>query len=313
MSERKAKLNIEQQIQHMKEKGILFNIVKENEARDFLENHTYYFKVRAYAKNFEQYIKGENKGRYINLEFAYLQELSKIDAELRYYIMKVCLDLEHFLKVKLLNDFNNSEDEGYKVIDIFYRENPDMKERIAHKGGNAVCYDLIEKYKDDFAIWNIVEVLSFGDFITLFKLFYRQYPELNEKNICNMLFPIKLLRNGAAHNNCLINSLGKPYKIKIESNLPLNGIVAQLSDDIKRDSRREKMKNPVIHDFVALLYLYDDIIPLDKYKKKRFKELANLFNSRMVEHKDYFEKNDIIKSSYSFAKKIVDYYAEKWV
>ena len=43
---RKEKLNPPEQVNHMKSKGILFNIGGESEAVKFLENNTYYFKLK---------------------------------------------------------------------------------------------------------------------------------------------------------------------------------------------------------------------------------------------------------------------------
>ena len=48
---RKAKLIIDEQIDYMKNKsGIQFNIIKEEEAKNFLTYNTYYFKIKSYAK-----------------------------------------------------------------------------------------------------------------------------------------------------------------------------------------------------------------------------------------------------------------------
>lgn len=40
------KLTIQEQIEHMKQQGILFNIVSEEEAIEFLKNNNYYFKIK---------------------------------------------------------------------------------------------------------------------------------------------------------------------------------------------------------------------------------------------------------------------------
>lgn len=53
---RKRKLSIDEQIDYMKNKsGIKFNIVSEQEAKEFLKNNNYYFKIKSYAKNYEKY------------------------------------------------------------------------------------------------------------------------------------------------------------------------------------------------------------------------------------------------------------------
>ena len=69
-------------ISHMKIKGIKFDIVKE-EAKIFLQNNNYYMKLASYRANYD---KRKSNGEYINLDFAYLRELSTIDMHLRYLI-----------------------------------------------------------------------------------------------------------------------------------------------------------------------------------------------------------------------------------
>ena len=41
----KPKLSLDGQIEHLKEKGVLFNIMDEAEARDYLGQHNNYFKL----------------------------------------------------------------------------------------------------------------------------------------------------------------------------------------------------------------------------------------------------------------------------
>ena len=77
-------------IEHMKNKEIKFNIISEIEAKKILENNNYYFKLAAYRNN---YFKKPNR-EYIDLEFAYLRELSIIDMELRHLVLEMALDIE---------------------------------------------------------------------------------------------------------------------------------------------------------------------------------------------------------------------------
>ena len=48
----KPKLSLDGQIEHLKEKGVLFNIMNEAEAKEYLAQHNNYFKLTAYRKNY---------------------------------------------------------------------------------------------------------------------------------------------------------------------------------------------------------------------------------------------------------------------
>ena len=67
-------LNIDEMIEHMKEKGIKFNIISENEAKKFLSESNYYMKLASYRTNYPKYDESSKRcGQYINLEFIVAQ------------------------------------------------------------------------------------------------------------------------------------------------------------------------------------------------------------------------------------------------
>ena len=313
MSPIKQKLSIEEQLNHMKEKGIQFNYTNEEEALAYLANNTYYFKLKAYAKNYDQYKRGHSKiGKYENLEFAYLQELSIIDMHLRHLIMKMALDIEHAVKVRLLNDFNKSDDDGYQIIAKFNSIYADIEDKIKEKKGNSFCRDLIEKLSiSGYAIWNIIEVLSFHDLLKLYYLFYTEYPEcLSGKNLFYPLMSVKRLRNAAAHSNCLLNSLKKPYSGEIKQNDKINSFISKITS-IDKLSRQNNMSNRLVYDFVTFLYVFDNITISEGIRRHTLEALDGLFNVRMVQNNVYFSQNSSIMSTYIFIKKVVDYLVKK--
>lgn len=112
-----------EQIEHLKERGISFHLYSEDDALIFLQENSYLTKVSAYRKNYQKHPAGPNKDKYINLDFAYLVELSKIDMHLRRLVMTLCLDLEHAIKVALMNDIlDNPDEDGYNIVAVFIRE-----------------------------------------------------------------------------------------------------------------------------------------------------------------------------------------------
>lgn len=308
----KEKLTVKQQIEHMKSKGVQFNIMTEEEAETYLTNNTYYFKIKAYAKNYDKYRMGEREGQYVNLEFAYLKDLAIIDMLLRHYILKTSVDLEHTLKTRFLRDFNNSEDDGYRLVQMFLDENPQILDDIKRKKENSYTKDLTNKLlSDGFAIWNIVELLSLKDFLVLYKRFYTEYPEaLTGHDLYYPMQGVRKLRNAAAHSNCLLNTLRKPYSGQSRYNSKVDAFVKKINT-IDKISRRNNMSNQVVYDFVTMLYLVDEITESEGIKIESFKELHELVNGRMIKHADYYKKESSICSTYNFIKKTVDFLYEK--
>lgn len=294
------------------EKGIKFNIVNESEAQEFLKYNNYYFKLKAFAKNYPKYTQtsSNKKNQYINLEFAYLKELSTLDALFRKIVIQMVLDVEHFLKVQLISDFSeNPNEDGYTIINNYLTKiKPQLLSEIISKSQNSYCHGLIDKYQSDFAIWNIIEVISFGDFIDLYEYYYSFYE--NKYKVKGKLWPIKWLRNAAAHNNCLINSLLPPYSREITPHQAVMNTISKIKNMPKK-TRESKMKNPVIHDFVVLLDVYCSIIKSEKTLQYGLGDLNNFFYKRCLLHKDYFDNNDTIKSSYNFIVKVLDFYTKK--
>ena len=308
----KPKLSIDEQISHMRDnRGIKFNIVNEQKAKEYLMFNSYYFRIKSYAKIFDKYKNGPNKDKYINLEFAYLQELSTLDMYLRKFILRMTIDIEHFLKTQLLKDFvENQQEDGYSIINKLLSNYPYIKDNIDRRRNSYVCCNLINKFNKDFAIWNIVEVLSFGDFINLYNLYYKEYNSTN--NLSNYLWSVKFLRNAAAHNNCLLNSLKTPYSSHFNRNKQINTIISKIPN-IGKTQRITSMNNPVIHDLVVTLYVFNRIANKSNIKRNTMIELKELIDNRFTRNKNYFNNNDVISSYYNFFKKIVDFYYSKVV
>lgn len=307
----KVKFSIEQQITHMKSKGITFDIVSEQEAYDYLENNNYYFKIKSYAKMFEKYKMGEKAGKYVNLDFAYLKEMAILDMHLRHFIIKTSVDIEHVIKVKFMKDFNQSNSDGYEIVDKFLTCYPDVKDKILQKKKTSYCAGLIDKLESEkYAVWNIIELLSFGDFINLYDLFYQEFPEA--KTGILFTYPmrsIKSLRNAAAHNNCILNQLTRDREDTLHTNKKVISYVAK-NKNIGRMMRQNCMKMQAVHDFITLIYVLDKAVDSPGMRNKIKEELEDLVYGRMIKNKDFFAKNNEIKTVYEFVKKVVDNFLE---
>lgn len=288
----------DQLIEHMKKKGITFEIVSEAAAADFLKHNNYFMKLAAYRKNY----KKNSEGKYIGLDFAYLQELSRVDAKLRYIIFHMAADIEHFLKVKLLREIEKKPGEdGYELVKRFLAKDikfANLKKIKGHKV-SLYCQGLIDKYYPYFPIWAFVEVISFGQLAHLCNYYKEIYGTAIADNI--LLNSVRDIRNACAHSNCLVYNLvskdNRPHQSVKNRVKKIKGFGKGIID--------KKLRNKFIYDFVCLLYAYDEIVPDCTSKDHRYEELDHLFNDRMKKHEEWFRKNNIIASTYIFLKKIM--------
>lgn len=320
------KLSVKEQISHMENNGISFSLISKPDAETFLSSSNYYFKIKSFAKNYDKIGTSDGKSRYVNLDFAYLKELSVLDMHLRKIIFSMTSDIEHFLKVKLLNDCSNNIDEdGYSVVAGFLSKYPYVQKSIANKCSMSATSDLVIKYCSNWAVWNIVEVLSFGDFIKLYKYYYQKYPQKTKKYYA--IDSLRFLRNAAAHNNCLLNSIKRPYlqiqcnkasclhkntvpiqMTKLNKTKELSTVIAkdQNKIGISKAIRQKRLSNPVIHDITALLYLYPQICSRESSEATRKMWLT--FFQRCLKNQSFFGKNQQIVAVFQYVKKIFDFY-----
>ena len=290
-------------IAHLEAKGCRFNIVSKEDAKRFLTENNYYLKLASFRFNYEKSDSGKNIGKYKNLEFAYLKELSIIDMHVRKLIFSMCSDIEHCIKVKLLNDVeNNDNEDGYNCVRCFVAQNIKFLTNIEKQRQSEYCRGLVEKYYPYFPIWVYVELISFGELAHLCD-FYNKLYGTNILGFDNRLLnSVRDLRNASAHNNCLIN------KLNTGDNVPLDEIRKYIASNstIGQNAKNKKLSNKFIYDFVTLIYVYFKVINSDKMRENKKEELKKVVHERMGKNIDYFKTNTIIKSSFEFLQKVVD-------
>ena len=301
------KLTVPEIISYCKETlGITFNLKSEEEAAVFLAKHNYFFRLKQYADFGEK----TKSGKFINVDFGQMVELSTVDMFLRKLILKMTLDFEHYLKVKIINDSQeNPADDGYAVVESFLETHNRVRHLIENLNNSSNFYNrqVFEKYKETPSVWSIVEMLGFSDFIDFYAHYY-QYFHLKCEYTPHF-DSVRRLRNAAAHNTCMISNL-KPqnwFKSDIEINFELLGAKLDVGNGVISSC----LKVPVLNDFAVMLSNYVKLISSPKIKEKTLEEIQDFFNGRMILHKDYFENVNEIKNAYHFAKAVLDYYCKK--
>ena len=155
----KPLLTVPEQIAHLKSKGITFDLCTEQEAADYLEHANNYLRATSYRKLYPVKLEGPNAGEYIGLDFAALMALSSADRVLRSALREICIDVEHFARVELINRCMAHNEDGYAIVSDYLahqkargnaRIESTLRSRSASgKYPDAYSGDLISHYMDD--------------------------------------------------------------------------------------------------------------------------------------------------------------------
>ncbi len=341
----------ERQVAHLAERGVRFDIMSPEAAVAFLRDKNFFFKVKAFAKCFSTYRSpaSEGYGRYVNLDFAYLAELTRLDHHLREHILSMTLDIEHYMKVHLNRTMMDDGADGKEVLDLLFAHERKRKERmleerfdpsgseaavermkaiadrlveaggseqaalflemlhiaedqtlgidpehlersVSYLGDSNYTRDLANKYgrREDMYVWNYLELVSFGGIIALYKFYFFDLGRERSKeaeSVKQLLFPVKALRNAAAHNGNVLNTIGQRLQ------KPVGSIATAARDElgINRELVALTRRFPVVHDFTALVLCFDRIVDDADARSEKAASLRTL-RERFLAHIDYFEK-----------------------
>ena len=285
----KQKLSVTDQVKRLEDKGISFNVFCKERAEDYLTSNNYYYKLTSFRKNFRKHPDGVNKGKYVNLDFAYLVDLAIIDNYLRGIILEIALDIEHYSKLKLLHRLENDEaEDGYSIVNDFMislgQNRQVLEKRILEKANSSYVGDIIQHYN-----------LRFYKFCA---------DRWNDKDLLNdfyLMKDVKELRNAAAHNNCILNDV----TIK-ESKHQTNHAVKISLKSIKRQRNDKYLAKEKIRQIVTLLYASIHMITSDGVKRKINNQLKFLKN-RIYRDYDY-SFNQKLKATFDYLFDVIDIY-----
>ena len=75
--------------------------------------------------------------------------------------------------------------------------------------------------------------------------------------------------------------------------------------NISKTSRVNNLSYKFTNSFVTVLYVYDSLMN-EIPKQKRYKEIQEFMNGRVVKNKQFFQSNSKIIGVYNFHKKVID-------
>lgn len=308
MDNKKPILSIDAQIQHLKEKGVKYEITDEDTAKDYLKRNNNYFKLTSYRKNYAKHPDGDNKGSYIDLDFAYLIDTAVIDMHLRYLIVQMALDIEHHVKLQLMNKIEDHGEDGYQIVQDFI-DSLDNRQKIIYESeinrnkGNIYCGDIIKKYDGAYPVWAYIEVVPFGRLISFYGFCADRFTDKSMKENFYRLLTCREIRNASAHSNCILNDL----KAKTSRHTTNSDVTKSLLSikNLSSNFRKNRMSNARIQQIVTLLYTYKEIVVSDGLKINASEGLSKVLG-RAYKNFDYYKNNPMIKGTFDFLKIVVD-------
>ncbi len=204
----KSYLNLNNQISFLSSAGMEFKDVSKQEAYEILTEYTYLHKLLIYKNFFSQYQVLENgEDDFNGLDFGDLYDLHRIDRRLREVLSDICIDVEYFFKVFILNTIECNQKFCnqffyYDVIDIDKRFRIDDKmEKRAREFDDIYSQKMLKKWPNKKPVWVLNEYLSFGEVIEVFNLFVTTKKLHNYDLELYLLKHTKKLRNTTVHNN----------------------------------------------------------------------------------------------------------------
>lgn len=293
-------LTSSQQIEHLKRKGVTFQLCSESEAQSYLEHHNNYFKIRSYRKNFPKRQGGPLAGTYVGLDFAMLRDLAVIDMRMRYTFLHLILDVEHFSKVKLLDKLTAQQVDPYDIVTNFLTQYPQFSHDISRNAQNPYCGGIIQKYQGNMPVWVLLEVLSFGGFVTFYSYCATLLNDKDLQSDFHVLINIRQLRNACAHSNCLIHNMNEKNG---RGKLPYEIGQALSHGGIPR-SRKHHIENESIRQITILLYAHSHMFKSRGLSERTLTALHEL-SSRMVRHSAWYVNNQIIPGKFAFLQDVM--------
>ena len=279
--QRKPLLTIDEQISHLKEKGVKFELYGEEEAANYLARRCNLFKLTSYRRLFSKYGGGKQEDCYIDLDFAQLRLLASLDQQLRSALLAMTLDIEHFQKVVVLQKMTEQGEDGYAIVSDYMASldpfNRDYRLRELRMSARShYSAGIYKKYSDEMPAWAFLELTSFGTLIDFVRFCAGRW---NDKTLLASHYDlkgVKSVRNCAAHGSCIINSFaerGGP-KDRVAKSVTRAATVAKVS----KATRSKWMGCPTVQQIATVLVAYSRIVPPGKSRDRAESELCEVFS-----------------------------------
>ena len=218
--------------------------------------------------------------------------MSIIDYRTRLVLFKMIIDIEHYLKVRILNTIESIEEDGYNIVNLYLerdfndskfpkRVHNSIRKKVTNEYYHKIFikYDLDEDSKiENIPVWEFLEIITFGELINFFDFFTTEY-NLSDNKYVFILREINKLRNAVAHNSCVLSELDKK-----DNNHKIDILIINFLKDcnIGKENRNSKLANSRIRQITYTLYLFNVIVSSSGVRDNLKRDITDLFYGRII-------------------------------
>lgn len=315
---RKPFLSPEELVASLKARGVAFGLCPEAEAAAYLRDSNNYLRCASYRVLFDRRPPAEQGGEpggYVNLDFGHLCDLSSIDRQLREAFLQVCVDVEHFAKMHVLDRALGEGEDGYGIVaeyiaDINHRERNRLSGSLAARAREGETHDeytgdLIARHLDDLPLWVFLEVVEFGSFVDFCRFCAERWGDADMAQEHYVLKSVKALRNACAHNSCIVNGFTP------DSRRPMTAPHALVTDSLNAagmansKTRRSKLGNLRVMQMASALWALDRFCTSERARERNASRLEAL-RARFEASRRLYDRTNSIASYFDFLWKLVD-------
>lgn len=302
----------------LRSRGVTFGLVSEADAAAYLRDANNYLRCASYRALFDRKPpagEGGGPGDYANLDFGQLQDLSSIDRQLREAFLQICIDVEHFAKIHVLNRAYGEGEDGYAVVADYvaglnHRERSRLSGSLAARAREGETHDeytgdLIAHHLDDLPLWVFLKVVEFGFFVDFYRFCAERWGDAAMAQEHYVLKSVKALRNATAHNSCIVNGF-TPRAEKAE--FPVNALLADSMTALgikNSKTRRAKMGNLRIAQMGSALWALRRFCT-SAHTLERDAARIDALRSRVDSSSSLYAKTNSIMPYFDFLWKLVD-------
>lgn len=307
-------------VERLKQKGVTFELCSEKDASDYLARSNNYLRAASYRKLYPKKVGGSHDGEYIGLDFEALRRLSSADRVLRCALREICIDVEHFARVRLLERARAEGEDGWSIVTEYLEGLPKRGERVTvtlSRRGVLGDYhdeysgDLIAHYEQQgYPLWVFLEVVEFGRFCDFWLFCAKRWNDKRMFDYHYVLKSVKALRNASCHNSCIINGLSTDSD---RAGFPISDpILVSLREHGLKNSKstRAKLRNLRVAQIAAALFASNEFCQNVKTGKRHAEEMFSVRMSFKVA-RPICPADGSLVSFFDFILRLVDIWVPK--